>query len=156
MNFRSATLPTHTFTIWMKSRFSSRCNLRRRVRGILSRRSLLCTIFGGAISWLPSACFPCSTSNACVHLSFFSNSCKLCTHTPPKMQVPNEWQEDRRWRQAGGAGLRDGPAHKAKVPSRWIPLPSALQRPDPDKMDSEGSHIRIIDKFTVSKKRPNP
>lgn len=69
------------------------------------------------------------------------------------LQVPNEWQEDRRWREPGGAGLRSGPTHKASIPSRWIPVPSALQRPDPDREDSEGTDIKIVDRFVVPKKR---
>ena len=68
-------------------------------------------------------------------------------------QVPDEWQEDRRWREAGGAGLRNGPTHKAKVPSRWVPVPSALQRPDPDREHSEGTDIKVVDRFVVPKKR---
>lgn len=49
--------------------------------------------------------------------------------------------------------MRSGPAHKAKVPSRWIPVPSALQRPDPDREHSEGTDIKVVDRFVVPKKR---
>ena len=70
-----------------------------------------------------------------------------------RVQVPNEWQEDRRWRQPGGGGARSAPSHKSRVPSRWIPVASALQQPDPDRVNSEGTDVRVVDRLVVPKRR---
>lgn len=37
-------------------------------------------------------------------------------------RTPFAWREDPRWRTPQGGGNRSAPAHKAKYPSRWLPV----------------------------------
>ena len=67
------------------------------------------------------------------------------------LQVACQWTEDPRWRTAEGAGSRLQPSHKAKVPSRWLPVASGGHS-----WDSSLPHpgrVRLIDFLHVPKSR---
>mmetsp|Transcript_9811 Transcript_9811/g.28079 ORF Transcript_9811/g.28079 Transcript_9811/m.28079 type:complete len:490 (-) Transcript_9811:369-1838(-) len=70
-------------------------------------------------------------------------------------QVPEEWQEDPRWRGFLGGSDRRTPSYKAKFPSRWLPLWRS------DKNGSSGNgrpacEVKVVDFLEVSKKKGPP
>ena len=71
-----------------------------------------------------------------------------------RVQVPNEWREDARWRRRRGAGSRRMAGHAAEVPSRWAPLqPKSRLQGDP--MNPADPSIKLVDFVCVPKRSPH-
>lgn len=69
-------------------------------------------------------------------------------------KVPHSWREDPRWRTPHGGGNRDLPAHRAKFPSRWVPVEEKPHILRPPRMaPPPEAQLRVCDYLYVPKRR---
>lgn len=69
-------------------------------------------------------------------------------------KVPHSWREDPRWRTPHGGGNRDLPAHRAKFPSRWVPVEEKPHILRPPRMEPPPeAQLRVCDYLYVPRRR---
>lgn len=65
--------------------------------------------------------------------------------------VPHSWAEDPRWRTPLGGGCRDRAAHRAKHPSRWVPLEQRSGRAGLHTGPPPESQLRCVDFLRIER-----
>ncbi|KAL4423131.1 hypothetical protein ABPG77_004814 [Micractinium sp. CCAP 211/92] len=69
-------------------------------------------------------------------------------------RVPHAWREDPRWRAPHGGGNRDQPAHRAKFPSRWVPVEERPHMLRPPRMvPPPEAQLKVVDYLLVPRYR---
>ncbi|KAI7840166.1 hypothetical protein COHA_005949 [Chlorella ohadii] len=69
-------------------------------------------------------------------------------------KVPHSWREDPRWRTPHGGGNRELPAHRAKFPSRWVPVEEKPHILRPPRMEPPPeAQLSVCDYLYVPRRR---
>lgn len=69
-------------------------------------------------------------------------------------KVPHAWREDPRWRTPHGGGNRDAPAHRAKFPSRWVPVEERTHMLRPLRMaPAPETQLEVVDYLLIPRIR---